>query len=85
MYQNLIQPLENIAASVLDGVAELLGNKGAALSDPPTNGRVTLPDDLLRSDVQTEWWYYTGHCKTHTGREFGFELVFLSGELIATG
>ncbi|MBK8464558.1 MAG: hypothetical protein IPL32_01890 [Chloracidobacterium sp.] len=77
MYQNLIQPLENIAASVLDGVAELLGNKGAALSDPPTNGRVTLPDDLFaKRDVQTEWWYYTGHCKTHTGREFGFELVF---------
>lgn len=77
MYQNFIQPLENIASSVLDGVAELLGNKGETLKAPPTNGRVTLPDDLFaKRDVQTEWWYYTGHCKTHTGREFGFELVF---------
>lgn len=77
MYQNLIQPLENIAASVLDGVAELLGNKGETLNAPPTNGHVTLPDDLFaKRDVQTEWWYYTGHCKTQSGREFGFELVF---------
>jgi len=77
MYQNLFQPLENIAASVLDGVADLLGNKGENLKSPPTNGKVKLPDDLFaKRDVQTEWWYYTGHCKTENGREFGFELVF---------
>ena len=77
MYQYLFQPLENIAASVLDGIAELLGNKGATLNEPPTDGQVKLPEDLFaKRDVQTEWWYYTGHCKTHTGREFGFELVF---------
>ncbi|MFN0278486.1 MAG: lipocalin family protein [Pyrinomonadaceae bacterium] len=77
MYGRLFQPFEDFAASVLDGVAGLLGNKGNALCDPPTNGHVTLPDDLFaKRDVQTEWWYYTGHCKTQSGREFGFELVF---------
>ena len=77
MYERLFQPFEDFAASVLDGVAGLLGNKGTALCDPPTNGQVTLPDDLCaKRDVQTEWWYYTGHCKTQRGREFGFELVF---------
>ena len=25
---------------------------------------------------QTEWWYYTGHLQSKTGRSFGFELVF---------
>jgi predicted secreted hydrolase len=25
---------------------------------------------------QTEWWYYTGHLHTKSGRSFGFELTF---------
>ena len=25
---------------------------------------------------QTEWWYYTGHGETDSGKQFGFELVF---------
>ena len=77
MHELLFKPLENIAGSVLEGIADLLGNKGKTLSDPPTDGKVRLPEDLFaKPDVQTEWWYYTGHCKTQSGREFGFELVF---------
>lgn len=77
MFDHLIQPIEDAAASVLGGVASLLGNTGDELREPPTDGKVTLPDDLFaKRDVQTEWWYYTGHCKTESGREFGFELVF---------
>lgn len=61
----------------MDGIAALFGTKGDSLREPPTNGKVTLPDDLFaKRDVQTEWWYYTGHCRTQSGREFGFELVF---------
>jgi len=77
MYEHLFQTVEDFAASVLSGIAGLLGNEGDAMARPPTNGQVTLPDDLFaKSEVQTEWWYYTGHCKTGSGREFGFELVF---------
>jgi predicted secreted hydrolase len=77
MYEHLFQTVEDFAASVLSGISSLLGNEGDALAKPPTNGQVTLPDDLFaKRDVQTEWWYYTGHCKTQQGREFGFELVF---------
>ncbi|MFN0280211.1 MAG: lipocalin family protein [Pyrinomonadaceae bacterium] len=77
MYKHFFQPLENVAGSVLEGIADLLGNKGETLREPPTDGQVKLPDDLFaKRDVQTEWWYYTGHCKTQRGREFGFELVF---------
>ena len=25
---------------------------------------------------RTEWWYYTGHLRTESGRRFGFELTF---------
>ena len=25
---------------------------------------------------KTEWWYFTGHLRTETGRRFGFELTF---------
>src|SRR5688500_11129918 len=34
--------------------------------------------DVCSSDLaaQTEWWYYTGHLRTDTGRKFGFEWVF---------
>ena len=77
MYREFITPIEDIAAAALDGLAGWLGNTGTKLQGAPSDGRVTLPDDLFaKPDVQTEWWYYTGHCKTETGREFGFELVF---------
>jgi predicted secreted hydrolase len=42
-----------------------------------TKAHASLPEDLFaHADVQTEWWYYTGHCETASGRRFGFELVF---------
>src|SRR5688572_27882623 len=27
-------------------------------------------------EYQTEWWYYTGHLRTESGRRFGFEVTF---------
>lgn len=77
MYGFFTGQLEYIAGTVLDGIADFLGYGAGELRRPPTDGRVTLPADLFaKPDVQTEWWYYTGHCKTESGREFGFELVF---------
>ncbi|MGB7202375.1 MAG: lipocalin family protein [Pyrinomonadaceae bacterium] len=71
------ESLEKAAASVLDGVASLLNYRGEPLRATPSDGSVTLPDDLFaKRDVQTEWWYYTGHCERADGRRFGFELVF---------
>lgn len=77
MYKELLQPIESVAATLLDGVAAVLSYAEGELRDSPTNAEVVLPDDLFaKPDVQTEWWYYTGHCKSDTGREFGFEFVF---------
>ena len=62
----------------MKGVTNFLGYGGdSGLRPAPTNGSVRLPEDLFsKSDVQTEWWYYTGHCVTVSGRQIGFELVF---------
>jgi predicted secreted hydrolase len=77
LYDNFVKPIEYAAGIIVDGIAGLLGNGGDELRDPPSDGTVKLPDDLFsQPDVQTEWWYYTGHCGTASGREFGFELVF---------
>ena len=78
MSENFFKPIEDIAADVMDGVAGLLNyGGGTKLRAAPEDGRVTLPDDLFaKPDVQTEWWYYTGHCEWESGKRFGFELVF---------
>lgn len=70
-------PIEAAAAGVLDSVASLLNYRSGPLREAPSDGEVTLPNDLFaKHDVQTEWWYYTGHCRYDDGRRFGFELVF---------
>lgn len=77
MSENFFKPLEYFATTAFDGVAGLLGYGGGKLNDAPVDGTVKLPEDLFaQANVQTEWWYYTGHCKTASGCEFGFELVF---------
>ncbi len=77
MAENFFKPLESFASAAIDGVAGALGYGPQKLRDAPSDGEVRLPEDLYaQPDVQTEWWYYTGHCVTHSGREFGFELVF---------
>lgn len=77
MQDSILGQLEYFAATAIDTVSDFLGYGGGDLQSAPTDGSVTLPDDLFaKPDVQTEWWYYTGHCKTESGREFGFELVF---------
>ena len=77
MYESLIQPIEAIAATLIEGIVELFGDDGSKLRRPRENKGVKLPEDLFaHPEVQTEWWYYTGHCETESGKRFGFELVF---------
>jgi predicted secreted hydrolase len=39
--------------------------------------RFTWPRDHAAHDgYETEWWYYTGHVRTRSGRRFGYELTF---------
>jgi predicted secreted hydrolase len=41
---------------------------------------LAFPRDDGPHDRLTEWWYYTGHLKTGTGRRFGFEAVVFRAE-----
>ena len=77
MFESLIEPIADIAANVLGSAAAIINPVEAELKSPPTDGTVNLPQDLFaQPGAQTEWWYYTGHCRSNKGREFGFELVF---------
>lgn len=77
MIESFINSVADAAAGVLGGVASLINPVDGDLHPAPTDGRVDLPQDLFaQAGAQTEWWYYTGHCRSNKGRDFGFELVF---------
>ncbi len=33
-------------------------------------------DHFSHPDFKTEWWYYTGHLQTESGRRFGYQVTF---------
>ncbi len=77
MSANLIETVEQAAASVLDELADVVVGPASSLRDGTEHAGVELPRDLYaHAGAQTEWWYYTGHMQTDSGRRFGFELVF---------
>ncbi len=76
-FNEILETLEKSAADFFEGVAEALTGKAETLRDGTEFDPVTLPRDLAaHKNVQTEWWYYTGHGETAAGKRFGFELVF---------
>jgi predicted secreted hydrolase len=77
MSTNLFESFGETAASVLDGLADIVVGEASTLRDGTEHAGVELPRDLYaHAEAQTEWWYYTGHMRTESGRRFGFELVF---------
>jgi predicted secreted hydrolase len=77
MSTNFIEPLEQLATNVLDKLADVVVGEASTLRDGTEHAGVQLPRDLYaHREAQTEWWYYTGHMRTESGRRFGFELVF---------
>lgn len=75
--KDLFKSVETSAAEFFERVTETLVGEANELRDGTEHHPVKLPRDLAaHADAQTEWWYYTGHAKTTTGRQFGFELVF---------
>ena len=74
---SLMFETREMARAVFDTVTDSLHGKASTLRDGSEHEPVVLPRDLAaHPDAQTEWWYYTGHGTTDSGREFGFELVF---------
>ena len=74
---NFIESVGQTAAGVLDRLADLVVGEASSLRDGTEHAGVELPRDLYaHREAQTEWWYYTGHLRTDSGRRLGFELVF---------
>lgn len=77
MSTNFVEPLEQFATNILDHIADVVTGEASTLRDGTEHAGVVLPRDLYaHTNAQTEWWYYTGHMQTASGRRFGFELVF---------
>jgi len=75
--ENFIKTFEKQATDFFEVVTDTFVGKAETLRDGTEHAPVQLPRDLYaHRSVQTEWWYYTGHGKTVSGKEFGFELVF---------
>ncbi|MCB1024389.1 MAG: hypothetical protein KDB79_08365 [Acidobacteria bacterium] len=77
IYETAFRSLEYGAGKILGRLADILRGKPSDLSSTIEPQSISFPRDLYaHSNVQTEWWYYTGHCCTASGKRFGFELVF---------
>src|SRR5918998_3655005 len=77
MGSTLIESIEETTAGILDAFADAVVGEASTLRDGTEHRGVLLPRDLYaHREAQTEWWYYTGHLRTESGRQLGFELVF---------
>lgn len=75
--QDFVEKIEQTATDFFEGVTNAFVGEAETLRDGTELAPVSLPRDLAaHKNAQTEWWYYTGHGKTISGRQFGFELVF---------
>jgi predicted secreted hydrolase len=76
-FDTMVKTVTTGAADLLEQVADTLTGKAEPLRDGTEFHPVSLPRDLwAHRTAQTEWWYYTGHGETDSGKKFGFELVF---------
>lgn len=76
-FQEIVKNVEKNAADFFENIAQTFVGKAETLRDGTEFDAVNLPRDLYaHHNVQTEWWYYTGHGETVSGKQFGFELVF---------
>ena len=40
-------------------------------------GQLSFPaDHYSHPDFKTEWWYYTGHLQTESGKRYGYQVTF---------
>src|SRR4028118_1294327 len=75
--QDFLKTAEKQASLFFESVADVFVGKAETLRDGTELDAVELPRDLAaHKNAQTEWWYYTGHALTDSGKHFGFELVF---------
>lgn len=77
MGRDFFRDIESLVSEFFETIADVTVGTAETLRDGSEYEPVKLPADLAaHRKAQTEWWYYTGHCKTESEKEFGFELVF---------
>lgn len=76
-FQEILSGIEKNLADFFENLTDNFVGKAETLRDGTEFQPVSLPRDLYaHAKAQTEWWYYTGHGETDSGKRFGFELVF---------
>lgn len=76
-FNEILKTIETQTASFFEGLTESFLGEANSLRDGTELNPVELPRDLYaHANAQTEWWYYTGHAETASGKHFGFEFVF---------
>ena len=76
-FESILNDARKAAEGLFGTLADVVTDRAETLRNGTEHDPVQLPRDLAaHRDAQTEWWYYTGHVHTNTGRELGFELVF---------
>lgn len=74
---------DSVATDLGDVLAPVAGNEGFARADAPRP--FAFPRDHgPHLDYRSEWWYFTGHLQTNSGRPFGFQLTLFRFELART-
>lgn len=74
---NAFSTVETAVSDLLESLTETVAGAAHPLRDGSELAPLVLPRDLYaHANAQTEWWYYTGHAETESGKQFGFELVF---------
>jgi predicted secreted hydrolase len=70
--------MQKLAVAVVVSAFCLLSSAFASEFTPATAGyQFEFPRDHGSHDAyRTEWWYYTGHLRTESGRRYGFEVTF---------
>src|SRR5438128_9604446 len=75
-----VVPLAWLAALAVSHAA-ILGFRQAVPGDT-----LTFPaDHAAHPEYRTEWWYYTGHLQTTTGKRYGYELTFFRHRVDSSG
>ncbi|MEW6731105.1 MAG: lipocalin-like domain-containing protein [Acidobacteriota bacterium] len=76
MTANILDTLEQVATDIVDTLVDTLLGAPEELNKTTAGRPIELPrDTYAHDDVQTEWWYYTGHLQSGE-RQFGFQVVF---------
>jgi predicted secreted hydrolase len=67
----------HLRRAVLTFIAILLATAGFAYQLALPGRKLAFPaDHYSHPDFKTEWWYYTGHLETESGKRYGYQVTF---------